>query len=129
MILRNNSLSHLEVECPAKFVAQQLSELVGCTFDPQFGALATGRLSESRKPILQSSKLIGWLPSTPRSSRGSLISELEDLFDDVTRPALCFHVCLAEVFPDDPHRDQLYSSQKEYWNNGGRPTWHAFLGK
>lgn len=47
-------------------------------------------------------------------------------FDDITRPALCFHVCLAEVFPYDPYRNQLYSTQKEYWNNGGRPTWHAF---
>ena len=47
-------------------VVQQLSELVGCTVDPQLGALPDRPLERMKKAdIAETYKLIGWRPFTP----------------------------------------------------------------
>jgi UDP-glucose 4-epimerase len=47
-------------------VVQQLSDLLPCTVDPQFGALPDRPLERVKKAnIAESHKLIGWQPSTP----------------------------------------------------------------
>jgi UDP-glucose 4-epimerase len=47
-------------------VVEQLSELVACKTDPQFGALADRPMERVRKAnITESYKLIGWQPSMP----------------------------------------------------------------
>ena len=47
-------------------VVRQLSDLVACAVEPQFGALPDRPLERVKKAdVAESYKLIGWQPSTP----------------------------------------------------------------
>src|SRR5262249_26150839 len=50
---------------------------------------------------------------------------LNYLFNYIPRPLFRLQVGFADVFAYDPDREQLNSTKKIHWNDGGSPAWHG----